>query len=615
MRERFSSAALLLAQAQLRQLGRPLPGEKAQKSQKTQQQQQSGNVAGACAALLQLEKKARQAEDAAGTRAVAVTIAAICAGAEVPEISALEEGEGSDKLKAEGGDLSLLDAQLSLEHSVVAPCDWDLLAEMLELLCKRRGQLKTVVQSVIRAGMSVVTHGMPQQGGDGDDSNDGDDDGSAMQIDSSNTAAPGAEKAFFEQLAGDAQKLKLLEHLRELTAGKIFVEVERARLTKLRADTLEVEGKISEAADVLQSVQVETFGQMERREKTQFILDQMRLCLAKGDYIKTQILSRKISKRVIDAPALADLKIRYFLLLARFHAHDSNWLEVARAFLEMYHTLPQTREEREADAAAQRAKEGGDGDAEMKDASSNEHLPSTDGAAARAKKEDKKEKTAKELLEEETARDARKNLFFLQIAALLVALAPHDAEQNDVLVRIAAERRLSTAAACEVHRQVLKLLQTKEVVTWTGEGGFEAKYWAQDGPLRQQLRSLEFVTGVHADPVAHEDKLTKAMQDRITEHSARTVAHYYDRITLQRLASLLDISREQAEEVVSDLVVKGTVWARIDRPGGVVNFRAGRTLKPAAVLNEWNSEVSQLLKLVDTSTHLIARENIIHKLA
>ena len=38
-------------------------------------------------------------------------------------------------------------------------------------------------------------------------------------------------------------------------------------------------------------LQVETFGSMEREEKVQFILEQMRLGLAKKDYIHTQIIS------------------------------------------------------------------------------------------------------------------------------------------------------------------------------------------------------------------------------------------------------------------------------------------------------------------------------------
>lgn len=43
--------------------------------------------------------------------------------------------------------------------------------------------------------------------------------------------------------------------------------------------------------------QVETFGSMEKTEKVEFILEQMRLCLAKKDYIRTSIISKKINTR------------------------------------------------------------------------------------------------------------------------------------------------------------------------------------------------------------------------------------------------------------------------------------------------------------------------------
>ena len=36
---------------------------------------------------------------------------------------------------------------------------------------------------------------------------------------------------------------------------------------------------------------------MDKDEKVDFILEQMRLCLAKKDYVRTQIISKKISTR------------------------------------------------------------------------------------------------------------------------------------------------------------------------------------------------------------------------------------------------------------------------------------------------------------------------------
>lgn len=41
---------------------------------------------------------------------------------------------------------------------------------------------------------------------------------------------------------------------------------------------------------------------MDRREKVELILEQMRLCLAIKDYVRTQIISKKISTKFFDDP-------------------------------------------------------------------------------------------------------------------------------------------------------------------------------------------------------------------------------------------------------------------------------------------------------------------------
>lgn len=98
-------------------------------------------------------------------------------------------------------------------------------------------------------------------------------------------------------------KLKLIDTLRTITAGKIYVEIERARLTRKLAAIKENGGNVEEAANIMQELQVETYGSMEKREKIEFLLEQMRMCLIKGDYIRTQIISRKISIRAFEDEA------------------------------------------------------------------------------------------------------------------------------------------------------------------------------------------------------------------------------------------------------------------------------------------------------------------------
>ena len=61
--------------------------------------------------------------------------------------------------------------------------------------------------------------------------------------------------------------------------------------------------------------QVETYGSMTRLEKTFLILEQMRLCLAKEDFVRTQIIAKKISVKFFSDEKNEDvqyLKLKYY---------------------------------------------------------------------------------------------------------------------------------------------------------------------------------------------------------------------------------------------------------------------------------------------------------------
>lgn len=77
---------------------------------------------------------------------------------------------------------------------------------------------------------------------------------------------------------------------------------------------------------------------MEREEKTDFILEQVRLCLDKKDFIKAQILSNKILKRTLTEPTFQDLKIRFYSQMIRYFLHENKFLDVCKSFMAMYDT-------------------------------------------------------------------------------------------------------------------------------------------------------------------------------------------------------------------------------------------------------------------------------------
>lgn len=146
--------------------------------------------------------------------------------------------------------------------SIVTICkdagDWSLLNEQVLLLSKKHGQLKQATTKMVQVVMT-----------------------------------------FLDQTPTLDTKLTVIETLRTVTEGKIFVEVERARVTKVLSDIKKQQGDLKAATDILCELQVETFGSMERREKTEFILDQVALCIESEDWTQAGILSRKISTKYI----------------------------------------------------------------------------------------------------------------------------------------------------------------------------------------------------------------------------------------------------------------------------------------------------------------------------
>lgn len=85
----------------------------------------------------------------------------------------------------------------------------------------------------------------------------------------------------------------------------------------------------------------------------------------------------------------------------------------------------------------------------------------------------------------------------------------------------------------------------------------------------------------------------------------RVVAGYYTRITLARLSEFLSLPVAETEQFLARLVVSKTVFAKIDRPAGLVSFVKPKT--GDEVLNEWSSDVHKLMGLIEKSCHLIAK--------
>ncbi|XP_068652051.1 26S proteasome non-ATPase regulatory subunit 12 homolog A-like [Aristolochia californica] len=393
---------------------------------------------------------------------------------------------------------------------------WKTLNDQIVLLSKRRGQLKQAVTAMVQQAMQYIDE------------------------------TPDLE-----------MRIELIKTLNSVSAGKIYVEIERARLIKKLAKIREEQGQIAEAADLMQEVAVETFGAMAKTEKIAFILEQVRLCLDRQDYVRAQILSRKISPRVFyvdpskekkkpkegdavveeapaDIPSLLELKRIYYELMIRYHSHSNDYLEICRSYKAIYE-IPSVKE------------------------------------------------------------DPSQWIPVLRKICWYLVLSPHDPMQSSLLNSTLEDKNLSEIPH---FRLLLKQLVTMEVIQWTSlwdtyRAEFENENNMLGGPLG--------------------DKAAEDLRQRIIEHNILVVAKYYTKITIKRLAELLCLSLQDTEKHMSDMVVSKSLVAKIDRPMGIVCFQVAKDSND--VLNSWAMNLEKLLDLVEKSCHQIHKETMVHKAA
>lgn len=387
-------------------------------------------------------------------------------------------------------------------------------------------------------------------------------------------------------------KLSVIETLRTVTEGKIFVEVERARVTRILSDIKKEQGDLASATDILCELQVETFGSMSRREKTDFILEQVALCIAKGDWTQASILGRKIS--------------------TRFFARKP----------------PKTKEELEKEAKEKEAKEkakkkendlgpAGTSGVDMQiDEPEDKDDDVTDlklryyhQQITLAKHEDKYLEVCKNyraVLDTEAVENNPDQLkACLQRIIYYVILAPYDNEQSDLLHRIQRDSR--NAQHAPVEAALLKLFTISELMRWPLVSEQYGPHLCSDDVFSEKP---DLPSASTEDGRSHQRWLD--LRKRVIEHNVRVVAKYYTRIQFSRLTQLLDLSEEETEKYISDLVTSKTIYAKIDRPARMVNFK-----KPSDaddVLNEWSGNMKSLLGLLERIDHLITKEYVFSSL-
>lgn len=78
------------------------------------------------------------------------------------------------------------------------------------------------------------------------------------------------------------------------------------------------------------------------------------------------------------------------------------------------------------------------------------------------------------------------------------------------------------------------------------------------------------------------------------------------------MAELLDLDESKTEEVLAKLVNNGTLKVKIDRPSGIIYFTQKKN--QSEILNDWASQLNELMQAVNKTTHLIQKEECLNQL-
>lgn len=442
--------------------------------------------------------------------------------------------------------------QLCKEHN-----EWQLLIENSIILFKRRAQHQKVMEAIV---LEIVK--------------------------------------YVNETPSAAVKKQLIEAIREITAGKIFVELERARVTTILAQMTESEGgeeNINKAGDLLNEIQVETVGSMELPEKVEILLEQYRLNLLRKEYVRAEIIGKKIDLKQLNEPGMEHLRQKFYVLNISAHSYFNQYYEICRAYRELYYaTKVKTLKEVTNASIREESSKSGKKE-EEKDVTMKEETPSTDT-----------KKSTLQPLQSSKTTPISSNLTdpqqLLTNVVLYGILSPWDAEISDILNIIKQEKLL------------YKLPTVKQVLESYLENSIQQWPLPAESKLQESLKNSVDLQQVDTDGKSGTERLTtmwKTIHQRITEHNIRVISNYYTHIQSTRLSELLTLQPLECEKIISTMVSNKQLFAKIDRTSGVITFI--KKMDTNDLLGDLTNDIHSLLTIVDTTGHLIARELLLNK--
>ena len=347
----------------------------------------------------------------------------------------------------------------------------------------------------------------------------------------------------------EEEKLKrLLDVIIKVTEGKIFVELEYSQAIRKMAEIHTKNNNLDDAAKLIQDVQIEAFGSLERDYKVDYILFQMETLILKGDFIRTLIVSNKIHKNHLNDETFELLKIRFYNLMIRYYIHEKKYLDVSKCYKILYDFIKEI----------------------------NDKLDKIE--------KDKMEMKTKVI---ENYINAKKdnNLYELfQNYVLYLSICPPELETKNMYY----ELQLNYKKELDANKIILYIVKT---------------HLSDDIVI---INDNLFGNYIKYKIFEDDKELLKLFRKYWIQHDLLIYSKFFSKIHLKRISEMTSVSIDEIESELADMVVNNYVYAKINRIENIVNFQ--KKMEHHDVLDELNYDLRKMLEGLEQTCHLINKE-------
>lgn len=356
------------------------------------------------------------------------------------------------------------------------------------------------------------------------------------------------------------EQIKLLKTVVEITVGKIFVEYEFSVAIRHLTEIQLKRGDVDEAARLIQDIQIETFGSLERAYKVEYILFQMKILLRKGDYIRVQIVSNKINRKHLNDQGLEKLKFEFYELMIKYYLNENKFIDVAKSYKTLYDFIKEI---------------------EIK-------LSSMNGSDT-SKVNEKSLKNCQDLIS-----TTLKHILFVNYVTFL-SICPPELETKNMF----NELNLFYKKDLEENQDMLNIVKRRLA---------DDIVYVDDNFLNSFIKYPIFVKDEVNNP--NPEKHFKLFRKFWIQHDLVIFEKYFSQVKLDRIASMVGTNKAEVETELADMVINNYIYAKINRIGATVNFR--KRQDGSDKLNDLNYDLTRMLEKLETTCHLIHKENLKH---